>query len=49
MLLERSRTQERIQVSAMIGMTMGDDDCIDRFGGNDLEESRQDGVARIDQ
>ena len=46
---QHAGAQQRVQVGDMVGMPVADDHRVDRLGGHELQQSRQGGVARIDQ
>ena len=46
---ERPGAKERVEIGAVIGVTVADQDRVDLVGGNRAQQLRQDGVAGIDQ
>jgi hypothetical protein len=46
---KRASAQERIHVGDMVGMPVADQHGVECLGRQELEQSRQDGVARIDE
>jgi hypothetical protein len=47
--LQRASAQEWVQVCTVIRMSMRHQDCVDSVGGHHAEQSRHDGVSRIQQ
>ena len=47
--LHQASAEQRVQVGDMVRMAVADKDGVDRLGRQDLEEARDDRVARVDQ